>query len=227
MWKEFHFTAGGWRAAWIKFIVYGLVALVIFWAADRYYAYSFAQAAEVLAVAMLGAIVLESGFYVSRIFHDEWRERTLPLLIMLPVATSRMAGAKVFGCLPALVPALFWLTVACAILPNGAEEVVKAVFWPSRWFWALLYVLFLTLTAFFSLVVRWGALPLALAVMLTGATFGGCCFSPVVAILSQFGSQAEGHGLEGAFFCVDAVIILLILGLQFDIHRRLEIVAAH
>src|SRR4029079_17259844 len=95
---------------------------------------------------------------------------------------------------------------------------------PSRWFVGLTIVLFLTLTAFFSLVVKWGALPLALAVMLTGATFGGCCFSPVLTILMNVSGQSQG--MEGAFFCVDIVVALLIAGLQYDIHRRLEIVAS-
>jgi hypothetical protein len=225
MWKEFHFTTGGWLVMWLKLVVYGLVVLGIFWAAERYYTYTLSDAAFAAIAVMLVVILIESSLYVSRIFHDEWRERTLPLLMMLPIATPRLVYSKVAGCLPALLPAIGWLIVGCVILPNGAEEVAKTLIMPSRWFWGLIGVLLLTLTAFFSLVVRWGALPLALAVMLTGATFGGCCFSPVAPILMSFGGNNEG--IEGAFFCIDSVIVLLILGLQFDVHRRLEIVASH
>lgn len=224
MWKEFHFITGGWRSVWTRFFIYGIITTGIFWAADRYYNYSLVHASQGAAAVMLGLLVLESSLYVSRIFHDEWRDRTLPLLMMLPIATPRLVYSKVVGCLPALVPAIAWLAVACIIMPNGLEEVGKTLVLPSRWFVGLTMVLFLTLTAFFSLVVKWGALPLALAVMLTGATFGGCCFSPVLGILASV--SGESQGMEGAFLCVDIVVALLIAGLQYDIHRRLEIVAS-
>lgn len=224
MWKEFHFNAGGWRAIWMKFFGYGLLTLAIFWAADRYYQYTLPQASLGVVWAMLGLIVLETSLFVSRIFHDEWRERTLPLLMMLPIATPRLVYSKVIGCLPALLPGVFWLFVGCAIMPDGPQELLKTLVLPSRWFVGLILMLFVTLTAFFSLVVRWGALPLALAVMLTGGTFGGCCFSPVLSILMSVSGGNEGS--EAAFLCVDTVVALLIAGLQFDIHRRLEIVAS-
>jgi ABC-type transport system involved in multi-copper enzyme maturation permease subunit len=224
MWKEFHFITGGWRSFWGRFVAYGALTMAIFWASDRYYSYSLVEASQGVAFVMLGVLVLESSLYVSRIFHDEWRDRTLPLLMMLPIATPRLVYSKVVGCLPALLPAIVWLALGCAIMPNGLEEVFKTLVLPSRWFVALILLLFLTLTAFFSLVVKWGALPLALAVMLTGAMFGGCCFTPVLGILASVGGQNQG--MEGAFLCVDMVVALLIAGLQYDIHRRLEIVAS-
>jgi ABC-type transport system involved in multi-copper enzyme maturation permease subunit len=223
-WKEFQFITGGWRVLWIKFAGYGLLTLVIFYTAARYYNDTFDHAAIVVITVMGALVVIEASLYVSRIFHDEWRERTLPLLMMLPIPPSRIVAAKVAGCLPALAPALFWLLAGCILLPEGPRELLNAVILPSRWFWLLIILLFLTLTAFFSVVVKWGALPLALAVMLTGAVFGGCCFSPVMVIVGA--AQGAAGGLEGAFLCVDTVLALLIAGLQFDIHRRLEIVAS-
>jgi ABC-type transport system involved in multi-copper enzyme maturation permease subunit len=223
-WKEFHFITGGWRAFWIKFAGYGLLSLVIFRTAEFYYKDTLDQAATVVIAVMGALVVIEASVYVSRIFHDEWRERTLPHLMMLPVPTSRIVSAKVTGCLPALVPALFWLLAGCILLPDGPQELLNAVILPSRWFWFLTFILFLTLTAFFSVVVKWGALPLALVVMLTGAIFGGCCFSPVMAIVGAVSGAAGG--LEGAFLSIDTVLAMLIAGLQYDIHRRLEIVAS-
>lgn len=224
MWKEFHFTTGGWPALWARLACYSLVSLGILVGAERYYAYHLGQAALVVVFTMLGMLVFEASIYVSRIFHDEWRGHTLPLLMMLPISTARIAYSKVIGCLPALLPATVWVLLGTAILPNAGEEFLQTLYLPSRWMYVLITLLFLTLTAFFSMVVRWGALPLALAVMLLGGTFGGCCFAPVFGILLS--ASAESGGPEGAYFCVDIVIALLIAGLQFDIHRRLEIVAA-
>lgn len=221
MWKEFQFTTGGIRVQWLKFAAYGAVSVLIYWAAERYYQYSLAEAAHAVVWFLLGGIVLESSLYVSRIFHDEWRERTLPILMMLPHSTPWMTYSKVVGCLPALIPAGFWLVISTLIVPARFSEIALNLVLPSRWFAILVVLLFLTLTAFFSLVVRWGALPLAIAVMLVGATFGSCFAAPLLGAAMSFGS--DSRGMEGAFLCVDVVIVLLIAGLQFDVHRRLEI----
>lgn len=225
VWKEFHFTTGGWPAVGGKFVFYGLVVGGILWAADRYWSYTLGEGAQAATLTMLVLFALEASFYISRILHDEWRERTLPLLMMLPIPTAKMVYSKIAGCLPALLPALFWLFVSCGTMPDGPQQFLYTLILPSRWFWGLLVVLFLTLTAFFSLVVRWGALPLAIAVMLTGGSFGGCCFSPVMGMVMML-SGSGGEGSEAGFLCVDIVVALLIAGLQFDIHRRLEIVAS-
>jgi ABC-type transport system involved in multi-copper enzyme maturation permease subunit len=157
-------------------------------------------------------------------FHDEWRDRTLPLLTMLPVKPSTILTSKMVGCAPALVPALFWLLVGCVIWPEGLEQLAKCLALPSRWFFALVLLLFLTLTIFFSMVVRWGALPLALAVMAGGAFVSSCCGAPIFGLLSSV--NRETGFAEGGFLLVDVVIATLIFGLQFDVRRRLEIASS-
>jgi ABC-type transport system involved in multi-copper enzyme maturation permease subunit len=222
-WKEFHFVAGGLPVQLAKFVVYGMVSALVFWAADRYYGYPLSSAGQYVAWTMLGFIVAESSMYASVMFHDEWRDRTLPLLTMLPIKPSSILTSKMAGCVPALIPALLWLLVGCAIWPDGPEELVKCLFQPSRWFFALVLLLFLTLTIFFSMVVRWGALPLALAVMAGGAFVSSCCGAPIFGLLS---ASREAGSAEVGFFLVDAVIATLIFGLQFDVRRRLEIASA-
>jgi len=73
------------------------------------------------------------------------------------------------------------------------------------------------------MVVRWGALPLALAVMAGGAFVSSCCGAPIFGLLSV---TREAGSAEVGFFLVDAVIATLIFGLQFDVRRRLEIASA-
>ena len=223
-WKEFHFVAGGLPIQLAKFAIYGLVTALVFWAADRYYDFPLSSAGQHVALAMLAAIVVESSLYASVMFHDEWRDRTLPMLTMLPIKPSTILASKVFGCAPALIPALFWLLIGCAIWPDGGEELAKCLVLPSRWFFALVLLLFLTLTVFFSMVVRWGALPLALAVMAGGAFVSSCCGAPIFGLLTTVGRET-GHA-EFGFLLVDVVIATLILGLQFDVRRRLEIASA-
>jgi ABC-type transport system involved in multi-copper enzyme maturation permease subunit len=224
-WKEFHFVAGGIPVQIVKFVVYGLMTLTIFWAGERYYNYPFARAGEFVADAMLAVIVIESGLYASVILHDEWRDRTLPLLTMLPIRSSTILYSKIAGCAVALIPALFWLLAGCLIWPDGPEQIGKCFILPSRWFYVLVWLLFLTLTIFFSMVVRWGALPLALAVMAGGSFCAGLCGSPVIAILTAV-NQFGGPSAEGGFLLVDLVIGTLIVLLQIDVRRRIEIASS-
>ena len=83
----------------------------------------------------------------------------------------------------------------------------------------------LTLTVFFSMVVRWGALPLALAVMAGGAFVSSCCGMPMFGLMMPSISHETGSA-EVGFLLVDVVIAVLIFGLQFDVRRRLEIASA-
>ncbi len=223
-WKEFHFVAGGMPVQAAKFVFYGGVTGLIFWAADRYYDFPLSSAGQYVVWAMLGAIALESSMYSSVMFHDEWRDRTLPVLAMLPVRPATILTSKMVGCAPALIPALLWLLIGCAIWPEGLEELVKSLIMPSRWFYAIVWMLFLTLTIFFSMVVRWGALPLALAVMAGGAFVSSCCGWPILGMMSN-GSREAGSA-EAGFFLVDGVILTLIFGLQYDVRRRLEIASS-
>jgi ABC-type transport system involved in multi-copper enzyme maturation permease subunit len=225
VWKEFHLVTGGVPAQIFKFVAYGSVTALILAGAGPLLGTSTGEAGMYVVDAMLVALAVEGCLYASRVFHDEWKNRTLPLLLMLPISTSRIVRAKFAGCLPAMAPGFFWLLVGALVWPDGLWEVGRALLLPSRWVVLLVYLLLLTLTAFFSLVVRWGALPLALAVMLGASTIASCCFSPLFGIF-MMASGGSDFGPEVAAFCVDTVLVLLIAGLQFDIHRRIEIVAS-
>ena len=223
-WKEFHFVAGGLPIQLAKFAIYGAVTALVFWAADRYYNFPLSRAGQQVVWAMLAAVVVESSLYASVMFHDEWRDKTLPLLTMLPIKPSSILTSKFVGCAPALIPAAFWLLVGCAIWPDGPQEIINCLILPSRWFFALVLLLFLTLTVFFSMVVRWGGLPLALAVMAGGAFVSSCCGMPIFGLMMPGTHNPES--LEWGFLLVDCVIGTLIFGLQYDVRRRLEIASA-
>ena len=223
-WKEFHFAAGGIPVQVVKFLLYGLTFAVVFLAAERYFDFPFADAGMFVAMFMLLMLVVESGLYAAVIFHDEWRGRTLPLLAMLPLRPSTVIYSKIAGCLPALLPAMFWLLAGCVIWPDGFREIFQCLYLPSRWLYGLIWLLFLTLTAFFSLVVRWGALPLAISVMAFGASVASCCGSPLLAVISI--SNSGEYGAELGFLLVDIVVAVLVGLLQSDIRRRLEIASS-
>ena len=221
MWKEFHFITGGTHFLLIRFLVYGALVggtyslLMQFGGAKR------DEAGQIVVCIMLGLLVIEACLYASRLLHDEWREHTLPMLMMLPIPVHQILAAKLLGCIPALLPGLAWLVISLLLWNEGQDHLANMLLLPSYWFGGLVFLLLLTLTLFFSLVVRWGALPLSIAVMLGAAFFGSCCFVPAYSLTQTASDSAASR--EAAFLVIDAIVVILIAGLQFDIHRRLEI----
>jgi ABC-type transport system involved in multi-copper enzyme maturation permease subunit len=185
----------------------------------------FQDTAPIVSALLLVCVIVEACFYASRLLHDEWREHTLPMLLMLPVPVHRILLTKLAGCVPALLPGLVCLVISLCFWDGGIELFLNSLFLPSHWLFGILFLLMLTLTMFFSLVVRWGALPLAIAVMLGAGVFGTCCWSPAYVIIMR-GSDGSVAGREAACAVIDAILLLLILALQFDIQRRLEIAAS-
>jgi ABC-type transport system involved in multi-copper enzyme maturation permease subunit len=225
MWKEYQFVTGGSRfliarfCCYLLFVILGVLA-GLFWGQA-----SSDETAQVISVIVLGLVIVEACFYASRLLHDEWREHTLPMLLMLPIPVHRILLTKLAGCVPALIPGLSCLVISLCFWEGGLEYLWNTLFLPSYWMFVIVFVLMLTLTMFFSLVVRWGALPLAIAVMLFSSTFAGCCFVPAfTTVMGTSGGSIVGR--EAACAVIDAILILLILALQFDIQRRLEIASA-
>lgn len=224
-WKDFHFVTGGKLLFIGKLVAYGLIVGLILYL-QRMSVILLSAGLETALVAMLAAVVIEACIYASRTFHDEWREHTLPLLLMLPLSTARIAWLKTLGCLPALIPALFWTFICWAGLAADSNDyrVTFAPVLPSVWCGVLILVTFLHLTALLSLVVRWGALPLAIGVMVLLGAFANCCFFPVFAIVFLVASATGSE--EAAYLCADAFIACIIAALQSYIRVRLEQVAS-
>jgi ABC-type transport system involved in multi-copper enzyme maturation permease subunit len=219
-WKEFQFVTGGLRYLALRFVAYVALLGLVFAVGNGYLRQPFQVVADAALLLMLVLVVGESCLYASRLLHDEWRDHTLPSLMMLPVAPAQILADKLLGCLPALIPGLLVL-IPTAVLSELGREHLLQIWYPSRVCVLLLFALLLTLTLFFSLVVRWGALPLASAVMTVAGAMGSCCIGPLMMLSRSGGGQ--GAGFELGFLIVDVILVFLIGGLQFDIVRRLEI----
>src|SRR5690606_26577133 len=95
LWKDFHFLAGGWSTAIVKLGVYGLISLVI----AGFYVFDAGPLARVAPLlddiglsiffAMLVAAMIELSVLASRLFHDEWKWKTLDALLLLPRPIGR------------------------------------------------------------------------------------------------------------------------------------------
>ena len=114
-------------------------------------------------ISMFVAAVVELGLVSSRVFRDEVQAHTLPLLMMLPKSTAEIAWSKAASVLPTLIPAVVYFLLGALLnieeLGRGLEHMVFTWGFAVSVVW---FVFFLHLAAYLSLVIKWGALPLAI-----------------------------------------------------------------
>ena len=170
IWKDFHFVAGGVTMAAVKFVVYGLMIALFAYLQDRWYSrIDIEDLGDATMIAMLIAGGVELSLLAGRVFQTELRWQTWQTLRMLPKSMAELVYAKVAGCLFTLGPALFYMGIGAMMHLEGTVDFIEDVFF--EWgFWLTVFVFgfFIHLTALLSLFVKWGALPLAIGMMMFG-----------------------------------------------------------
>lgn len=233
VWKDFHFLGGGYPGLLIKWFLYaGIFGVILL--SDYYGNINYRQGmihweadVGIFAVTIGVFLILEISLFAARIFHDEVRMQTMSALLMLPRSIPYLGYSKAVGCLLGLTPGLFWLAV-CAMWAglNGwrvgprQEYVLQLAYMPAAWGTILVISFFVHLTALLSLFVRWGALPLAIVVMILMT-----CACPIFPMM--FGVIQTVEDLDDpARIAASAVLILInVVGsfvLQMMIGARLQ-----
>lgn len=223
LWREFYFGAGGWSMMAVLFVAYGLIGVAI--AAFMYYESNGSigpvELADRTGVALFWAMIIAAVIHMSalasRIFHDEWKWKTLDALLLLPKRISQIAWAKGFGALMGLAPAFFYMAVGVLISEDAVESVTEVFLKPLGWAFALGFIVFLHVTALMSLFVRWGSLPLAFLVCVVA----GYALTPVLVLAVAFAAAFESEQAGAVPVC--GLFVGLIAVLQLLIAKRLEI----
>lgn len=239
IWKDFHFLAGGYPLAIIKWFAYaGILGMII---VANYYSSYPAMSAQidwesvfaVFAMSLVGFLILEASIFASRIFHDEIRLQTMSALLMLPRSIPYVAYSKMAGCLLGLLPALSWLII-CGVIAvasgwdhdlygnsfGGSGGFLKnVVFNPGIWATLLTVSIFLHLTTLLSLFVKWGALPLAFFVMVM---MSGCCPIAGGMLVFVFSAVHDEAGWIAASVTMMLINIVASFVLQMMIGARLQ-----
>lgn len=198
VWKDFHFLTGGYPMAIVKWFAYGGLLFLIL-ALHYYNEYSWNRYIQweavigIFASCLVAFLVIEASLFSARIFHDEIRMQTMSSLLMLPRSIAYIAYSKAAGCFLSLAPAASWLFLCGFIaLISGwltgphVDLLVDIVFNPGLWWGLLMVSVFLHMTALLSLFVKWGALPLAIFLMLV--MFG--CMCPMLSMPLMIVGQA-------------------------------------
>lgn len=217
-WKDFYFVAGGMRLLVTRFLLYGAIIGGI-----SYYVWTFAGRTDpfdrvlgdTAMMSMLIAGAVELSLFASRFLRDEVQEQTLPLLMMLPTTTTRLAWSKAAAVGPLLVPTLFYFVLGALVYPAGFrygfKETLSELGSYSTFVW---FILFLHLAAYLSLRVKWAALPAALFL-----TY----LMQMMIMMAYFAMRLNGPN-DGQLFALNELCLGLagIVVLELAIHHRLE-----
>jgi hypothetical protein len=243
VWKDFYFMVGGrfgffLRCGLALLVFGGAFVFVRFidqpyaryasfsYSDDRdYYFYVWRGVSEIVLSIAACVAGLELLLIASRIFGVERRRLTLSSLVALPWTTGRIIRQKVMGCLPAFLPwvllavagvAVYWQEISRE-LGNLSEDLSEI---GREEMSVLLYVglqgmLFLVTIVWFSLRIRRGSLPAAIAVMAVWNILFAIC-------VDGFGHRNEADVLfAGVFLTVPALIYM-----GRAVYQRIETSAA-
>jgi len=195
-WKDYHFLHGGRLGAAVKWIGYGTAVV---WAGAAAWGGRTALTAAATAGFWTASVLLalEMALIGSRIVRTELREQTLPGLAGLPLAMQHVMMMKLDGARRALVPGFAWMCACAAVMllsvalrdPQqlaGGSGLVLAPLLGWGYFASQMWLL-AHLAAYFSLRLKWGALPVALAILFAANLVGimfciGIFVLPIVAL---------------------------------------------
>ncbi len=157
VWKDFHFVGGGWLIALVKIVILGL----IFAAALGSVPSTSEALGTMLMVStfLLGTMLLAS--LTQKSIGSETQQRTLAGIILLPRSIHAILGCKLLGCLLTLLPELLFFFLATILVPEMIGDLFRSPIQTIVWL-VVQAVFILNLAAYFTLVVKRGAVALAL-----------------------------------------------------------------
>jgi heme/copper-type cytochrome/quinol oxidase subunit 4 len=130
------------------------------------------------------ALGFELTFAAGRMFRQEWRWKTLSSLAMLPASLRSVAYQKIIAALFASWPGLLYFCIGLAFAREAIWASLRQALSNSNTAWInpllvtfgyliVHLVFFLHLVANLSLRVKWGAVPLAIAISYISLMFIG------------------------------------------------------
>ena len=226
-WKDFTFISGGRFGIFAKILVVGLIVAlcnaIAYWTDSKM---TLEDEGTTLTWVSIIVTAIWMAIEASRIFKDEVRWKTLSSLAVLPVSMREIAYRKVVGALAGTLPILVCALVGMILSPDEGSRFFRNVFRTADSFLAaslgfLQFVVLLHVTAFLSLVLKRGALPLAIAIQYVGGSLLMGCASAFM-----FGVGAGSGGPEFILTMLNLGCLAIIVALQFAIGYRLERAAA-
>ena len=214
IWKDFTFISGGRFGLLLKFgVVALLTAIINFIALESGNGPDITREFEggVLIWTSLITTAICLALESAHVFREEIRWKTLSSLVTLPISVPELAYRKVAGALAGTLPLLACFVLGLLLDPEDLGDFLnemsrEPISFGMLTLAVLQFVLFLHLTAFLSIVIKRGALPLAIAIQYLGGSF---FMGFLTIIFSLGGSGAPGAiCLFGIMICVVATLVL-------------------
>jgi ABC-type transport system involved in multi-copper enzyme maturation permease subunit len=226
-WKDFTFMSGGRFGLFVKLgVVVGLMAFCNIFALQTGSIPN--MTLEFEGVLLFWISILATAVFLAldagRVFREEVRWKTLSSLITLPISVPELAYRKVAGNLAGTLPLLLGVIPGMLMAPKFTGDFFNGIFDDFISFEAfvvaiLQFVLFLHLTAFLSLLIKRGALPLAIAIQYLGGSFS-------MTFIGFMFAAAGPNGPDVLLFMVGLFCAVMTVVLHVAIGRRLLTVAA-
>ena len=225
-WKEYRFLVGGGRGLLLRFLgLLGALAIAVgigVYDGQRPDSVRlWADSLGIWGLVCVAAVAADSLFLATRILNEELKWNTLGNLLLLPRRTSGIVAGKAAGAALGLIPALLCGAAGLAGFlllapPRDAEDVVRGLVSPITWACVAGWGLYLTVVAYLSTVVRYGATVLGVIVYAVGAY----ALSPVFLVAAAFGGVTGSE--EAAAVPIGVVLALLTVGGAVLCVRRFE-----
>ncbi len=229
VWKEFQFNSGGKQAFILKLVIYPLLVVLItaggmfldgFSSVSFISSYSWRGMMSTSLLLLSAGFIVESTLYVSQMFRDEHRQKMLPLMLLLPHSLSRIIYEKTVGLSLALIPVASGILLIVILAPDSLLEMVDISWQIYIPLIMVQYIVFLHLLAYYSLVVRWGALAIAIGSLILLQA----CLTPFLQIMYfffHFSIGANGIIMPAFYLSLISCVVL-----QFLISGKLRQIAA-
>ena len=226
-WKDFTFVSGGRLGLLLKFgVVAFLVALCNFITLELGTATDITREFEggVLIWVSLVITAVCLALEAAHVFREEIRWKTLSSLVMLPVSVPELAYRKVAGTLAGTLPLLAGFVLGVLLVPKDVGDFLNEMSKEPIEFGVfavaiLQFILFLHLTAYLSLIIKRGALPLAIAIQYLGGSF-------FMAFLTIIFSTGGSSGPDAICVFTGLICVVMTIVLHRAIGLRLARAAA-
>ena len=220
VWKDFHFAAGGVANSLVRLAGYLCLFAVVWllavsWQSEQY-------VVQIYLGFLLYLIEFDASLLVSRSMHDEMRGQMLSALVMLPTSIPFVVYSKLAGSLLGLLPGLSCFLATLFGTIEG-HTLLAAVFQsdPSDMQFVSVAQMFSNLlllphlAAAYALLVRWGAVPLAI-----GSLFALSILESFVLQLVFFSTAASMDSYALFMSAMTVANILLCVGCHLFVLRR-------
>jgi len=157
LWKDFYFVSGGLQMIPIRLLFCGVLFVLSTMSARHFDVTTFQLFLSL-------AVVIDAGRVMARSLHDEVRGQTLASLMMLPGSTASMVYFKLGGALMGWLPGLLIDAFVTFTTDEGFRNFSMMLRDPAGIHVIACFVLIPNVALLLALYMRWGAVPLSVAI---------------------------------------------------------------